>query len=240
MPDNDNRIEILTDSEIHELYGVPQFTDAQRERYFDLDESELTLLSPRNDAITNAYRVLLLGHFKHKPVILQFSFAEVKSDLDYIRKKYKFHLSLTKADISRTQKSRFYESILNFSGFEYFDEDKHQLTAFVSRVANQIAEPREVFDCCVTYLHERKVAIPAYSTMQKAISQGIKLEEKTLEKKLLAHLSIDDLKTMKQMAVAEDNKPLITRIKKLPKTFQKKEVYAEVEVFKKLRIYFRA
>lgn len=84
MPENDNRIEILTDSEVHELYGVPQFTDAQRERYFDLDDSEIVLLSPRNDAITNAYRVLLLGHFKHKPVILQFSFAEIKSDLDYM------------------------------------------------------------------------------------------------------------------------------------------------------------
>lgn len=47
MPDNDNRIEILTDSEIHELYGVPQFTDAQRERYFDLDES-LTGTKPRS------------------------------------------------------------------------------------------------------------------------------------------------------------------------------------------------
>lgn len=109
----------------------------------------ISLLSPRNDAITNAYRVLLLGHFKYKPVILQFSFAEMKSDLDYIRKKYKLHLPLTKSDISRTQKSRFYESMLNFSGFEYFDEDKHQLTAFVSRVANQIAEPREVFDSCI-------------------------------------------------------------------------------------------
>lgn len=238
MPENDNRIEILTDSEIHELYGVPQFTDAQRERYFDLDDSETVLLSPRNDAITNVYRVLLLGHFKHKPVILQFSFAEIKSDLDYIRKKYKLHLSLTKADISRTQKSRFYESVLNFCGFEYFDESKHQLTAFVSRVANQIAEPREVFDTCVTYLHERKIAIPAYSTMQKTISHGIKLEEKTLEKNLLAHLSTDDLEIMKQMAVAEDDKPLITRIKKLPKTFQKKEVYTEVEVFNKIKDIF--
>ena len=43
---------------------------------------------------------------------------------------------------------------------------------------------------------------------------------------------------MKQMAVAEDNKPFITRIKKLPKTFQKKEVYAEVEVFNKIKDIF--
>lgn len=237
---DDKRLNILTDSEVDDLYGVPEFTDAQRDEYFYLDDAEQALISRNNDGITNAYRVLILGHLKHKPVIHQFTFAEVKADLDYIRKKYQFRFSLIKAEINRTQRSRIYDSILNFAGYERFDEEKHQLTRFVSRVADQIAEPREVFDRCVSYLAEldKPVAIPAYSTLQKIISEGIKLEEKTLENRLLSKLSTADLGKLRKMAVAEDEKPLITRIKKLPKTFQRKEIYAEVEVFNKIQEIF--
>lgn len=237
---DDKRLNILTDSEVDDLYGVPVFTDAQRDEYFYLDDAEKALIPPHNDGITNAYRVLILGHLKHKPVIHQFTFAEVKADLDYIRKKYKFHFSLIKAEISRTQRSRIYDSILNFTGYERYDEEKHQLARFVSRVADQIAEPREVFDRCVSYLAELKkpVAIPAYSTLQKVISEGIKLEEKTLEERLLSQLSTADLGTLRKMSIAEDEKPLITKIKKLPKTFQRKEIYAEVEVFNHIQDIF--
>src|SRR5690242_9251990 len=88
MADNDKRIEILTNSEVEELYCVPRFTDAEREFFFELDDAERALFSPRNDAITNAYRILLLGYFKYKPVILNPTVAEVKTDLVYIRNKY--------------------------------------------------------------------------------------------------------------------------------------------------------
>lgn len=237
---DDKRLKILTDSEIDDLYGVPAFTDAQRDEYFYLDDAEKVLVPPHNDGITNAYRVLILGHLKHKPVIHQFTFAEVKADLDYIRKKYQYRFSLIKAEISRTQRSRIYDSILNFAGYERYDEEKHQLARFVSQVADQIAEPREVFDRCVSYLAglEKPVAIPAYSTLQKVISEGIKLEEKTLENHLLSQLSTADLGTLRKMSIAEDEKPLITRIKKLPKTFQRKEIYAEIEVFNKIQDIF--
>ena len=237
---DDKRLKILTDSEVDDLYGVPAFTDAQRDEYFYLDDAEKALVPPHNDGITNAYRVLILGHLKHKPVIHQFTFAEVKADLDYIRKKYQYRFSLIKAEISRTQRSRIYDSILNFAGYERYDEEKHQLARFVSQVADQIAEPREVFDRCVSYLAglEKPVVIPAYSTLQKVISEGIKLEEKTLENRLLSQLSTEDLGTLRNMSVAEDEKPLITRIKKLPKTFQRKEIYAEIEVFNKIQDIF--
>ncbi len=79
---DDKRLNILTDSEVDDLYGVPEFTDAQRDEYFYLDDAEQALISRNNDGITNAYRVLILGHLKHKPVIHQFTFAEVKADLD--------------------------------------------------------------------------------------------------------------------------------------------------------------
>lgn len=238
MAGNDKRIEILTEAEVDELYCVPQFTDEQREKYFDLDEVEKVLNSRRNEGITNAYHILLLGYFKYKPVVLNFTVADVKADLIYIRNKYTLQLKLTQAELNSAQKSRIYNTILNFSGYSSYNESEHQLASFVSRVAAQIVEPREIFDNCVHHLNERKVAIPAYSTLQKIISHGVRLEEKLLEDRMLSLLSDGDYEKLKLMASAEDDKPLITRIKKLPKSFQQKEIYAEVAVFNKIKEVF--
>lgn len=238
MAESDNRISILEESEIDELYGVPQFTDAQRDHFFDLDEAEKSLISNRNDPITNAYRILLLGYFKSKPLVLNPTVAEIKEDLLYIRNKYRIPIKLTHAELTSTQKSRIYSAILNFCGCELFNEGKHKLTEFVIQLAKQIIEPRAIFDGCIHHLVARKVAIPAYSTLQKIISTGVRYEESAIEARLLARLTDNDLETLRKMASTEESHPLITRIKKLPKSFKRKEMYAEVEVLEKLRHIF--
>ena len=238
MVESDNRIHILEESEVNELYSVPLFNDLQKDIYFELDASEKAIFSRRNDAITNAYRILLLGYLKHKSVVLNPTLAEVKADLTYIRDKYKIPLKLTQATLDRTQKSRIYSTVLTFCGFELFDEDKHHLTDFVIQLAKQVIEPRAIFDGCIHHLVSRKIAIPAYSTLQKIISVGIHHEERFLEQKLLNQLSDEDFDAPRKMASTEENKPLITRIKKLPKSFQQKEMYAEVDILNKLQNIF--
>lgn len=238
MAEGGKRIHILEESEINELYNTPQFTDSQRDTYFDLDESEKALFSGRNEAIINAYRILLLGYLKHKPVILDPTLIDVKADLIYIRDKYKIPLKLTKAELTPTQKSRIYSTILAFGGYELFDEDRHCLTDFVVHLTKQVIEPRAIFDGCIHHLVSRKIAIPAYSTLQKIISVGIHYEERQLEQKLLDQLSKEDFDALKRMASSEEDKPLITKITKLPKGFQQKEMYAEVDVLNKLQDIF--
>jgi len=238
MTSYDHRIKILEESEINELYGVPVFTDAQREHFFTLDDSEKPLVSKNNDATTNVYRILLLGYFKYKPVILNPSLAEIKDDLIYIRNKYKYPFKLSTGELSQTQKSRIYNSIIKFSGFVTFNDEEHRLTDFVSNVVKQIIEPKAIFDSCIHYLAERRIPIPGYSTLQKIIANGIRAEESEVENKLSKNLSDEDITELQSMVSSEENQPLITRIKKLPKSFKKKEMYAELEVLEKLQPLF--
>ncbi len=238
MASADNRIEILTDSEINELYGVPRFSDAEREEYFVLHGKETALYSNRHDAITNAYGILLLGYLKYKPVLLDVSVDAVKSDLVYIRHKYDIPLKLTQAKLTPTQKSRIYQSILKYGGYQQFDESSNQLLDFVVQLTKQIVEPREIFDGCIHHLNATKVVIPGYSTLQKIISAGIKHEERELEGKILGRLTEQDLAALKSMALTEEDKPLITKIRNLPKSFQRKEMYSEIDVLNKLSNIF--
>jgi hypothetical protein len=84
----------------------------------------------------------------------------------------------------------------------------------------------------------RKIAIPAYSTLQTIISAGIPYEERLPEQKLLDQRSKENFDALKRIASSEEDKPLITKNRKLPKGFQQKEMYAEVDVLNKLRISF--
>lgn len=60
MVSTDNRIEILTESEINDLYAVPNLSEAEREEYFVLHGDETTLYSPRNEPIIAVIRSLVL------------------------------------------------------------------------------------------------------------------------------------------------------------------------------------
>lgn len=238
MASIDNRIVILSESEINELYAVPQFSDAEREEYFVLHGKETALYSNRHDAITNAYGILLLGYLKYRPVLLDISLNAVKSDLVYIRDKYDIPLKLNQAKLTPTQKSRIYQSILKFGGYQQFDESSNELLDFVVQLTKRIVEPKEIFDGCVHHLNALKIVIPGYSTLQKVISAGITHEERELEEKILSRLSEQDVVALKSMALAEEDKPLITKIRNLPKSFQRKEMYSEIDVLNKLSNIF--
>src|SRR5690606_33025925 len=92
-----------------------------------------------------------------------------------------------------------------------------------------------VFDRCIDYLSDHKVAIPSYSKLQKLINAGIHQEENQLQARVLELLGEEALQKLDQMAYAEEDKPMITLIKKLPKTFKPKEIHREIEVFNHIK-----
>ncbi len=63
MATNDHRLVILTSEEVGDLYGLPRFTDDERQLYFKLNASEQATAAMRRGS-TGVYLVLQLGYFK--------------------------------------------------------------------------------------------------------------------------------------------------------------------------------
>ena len=78
------RIEIITESEMSELYSIPLMSDDDRQHFFSLNDTELKVFNSRESVQIKTYFILLLGYFKYKPIILDFTLKDVKADLDYI------------------------------------------------------------------------------------------------------------------------------------------------------------
>lgn len=181
---------------------------------------------------------MLLGYLKYKPVWYSLDIDAVKVDLEFIRAKHDIKLNLRKAELTPTQKSRVYSTVLNFCGYQDFKESIHQLGVFVAKIADDLMEPREIFDRCVQYLMEHRVILPSYAILEKIIHSSLRKRQEFFQEKLLELIPKDNLLELDNMATAEDSRPLITLIKKFPKTFKPKEMDLEVSTFYKIQTLF--
>jgi hypothetical protein len=84
---NAHRLNILTPSEINELYSFPQFGDEERQQYFDMSAQELQSVEQRRSAI-GIFQALELGYFKAKRQFFAFELPDVMLDLHYLARHY--------------------------------------------------------------------------------------------------------------------------------------------------------
>ena len=63
------------------------------------------------------YFILLLGYFRSRPIIFNFSFAQVSNDLGYIRSKYFSDKDMSLDDLSPTTKTKLINKLLKYTGF---------------------------------------------------------------------------------------------------------------------------
>lgn len=88
MASESHRLSILSDDEIEDLYGLPRFTDDDRQLYFDLSSVEKAAAGDIRRASVAAHLILELGYFKAKRQFFAFELSEVENDLLYIIKTY--------------------------------------------------------------------------------------------------------------------------------------------------------
>ena len=81
-------INLLSKSEISDIYDIPDFNDHEREMYFALNEEEASMLSTFHTINTKVFFILQLGYFKAKHRFFQFDLQKVAVDIGFIGKKY--------------------------------------------------------------------------------------------------------------------------------------------------------
>src|SRR5680860_1857947 len=87
--ENNKRIQLLSDTEVEDLYALPEFNAAEQSLYFTLSKSEQIALNRYNNVKIKIYFILQLGYFKAKRQFFNFSLEEVKKNTKYIIKEYR-------------------------------------------------------------------------------------------------------------------------------------------------------
>ena len=88
MQKNKERIDLLPQAEIDNLYERPIFNDEERLLYFTLTESESLAAMRYANLRTKLYFILQLGYFKAKQQFYSFDIENVIDDAEFINKIY--------------------------------------------------------------------------------------------------------------------------------------------------------
>ena len=232
------RLTILHEAEINDLYGIPSLSLEGKRVSFALNDPEQDVIKSIRDRNHKCYAIALLGYFKIKPIQHNPPYKELQEDLTFIAEEYFAKFKVPRFSVSRMQKARIYDKILNLQGFKTWDAKQHQepLISYLQKVAKSWIEPRFLFDACTEYLARNHIAIPKYTVLQRIISQVIKQERKRLSDTLKATISAD---LAEKLADLVDGKSTLTvkELKQAAKSFNVSELEKELNVNKLIQTW---
>lgn len=186
----DKRLKILTNTEKQTIYSIPNFSPEEQKFFFKLDSTELSTFNAQRGINSKIHFILLLGYFRAVFRLFVLDEQNVKSDIAYILHAY---LPERTQEVVSFKNRKIHNShrkiILRLHGF--MEANRQILQSLLSKAEGlflQDSNPRYIFQELHQYLNRRKVILPAYSTMQKLISQAIFNQEN-----LLAQLIKDNL-----------------------------------------------
>ncbi|MBT6330921.1 MAG: DUF4158 domain-containing protein, partial [Kordiimonadaceae bacterium] len=232
----EKRTKILTESEVKEFYRPPTFTANDQRFFFALDVSEHEVCKKVRPRRARCMLMLLLGYFKAKPVVLIPRYHQIKVDLKFISQEVTTGPGFVPLTRGQKEKDRLYSKIFKLTGYQGWSTNTHLLPLldYLNAQAQAWLDPRHLFDSVIEYLSKHKIAIPAYSTLQKIISRVISQEQERLN-----HFINKTASNKLQQAIAnlfgDDAELNLSQLRQSAKNFTKAELKKELGVHRYLR-----
>ena len=155
-----HRLNILTPEEIEDLYGLPQFTDDDRNLYFDLSPPERSAVDARTTSV-GVYLALELGYFKAKRQFFTFDQDAVVDDLRYLLGQYFPGQTIESIKApSRPTRGAIQQAVLDLFSYRVCDSiAKTELEQKAQRIAALSTQP-EASSAISSARSARVIAVP--------------------------------------------------------------------------------
>jgi TnpA family transposase len=208
------------------------FSECDQRFFFALNDRELEVINRIRYRKHRVVAIALLGYFKSKPILLNPSFKSMQADLSYISELYFKELKYRRFSLKADQKSRLYERVLLLLGISNWNDIEHQagLVTYLREKANSWAAPRALFDAAIEYLALNKIAIPAYSTLQKIISQVLVQHQKAIQEQVKAACT-QALKGMLAELLSGEHTFTLKHLRQSARNFTGTELEKELQVY---------
>lgn len=202
-----------------------------------MDSETQKLVNELRRLETRVYFILLLGYFISRPIIFNFSFDDVAADLDYVRSKYFNGKDMVLAALSRTTKTKLVKKLLKHVSFSIYQRKLNNppLIERLNDVVKINLEPRYVFDECIAYFGQNRIALAGYTTLQDTISVVLTNERNRIEKVLHDCLSLDTRATLLKLLGANNTFTDLAKLKKMAKDFSASQITQELKTHKIIR-----
>lgn len=235
---NSQRLQILSQDEIAELYAVPLFSVTERSHYFLLPEDVLRSLKIRktNGRNTSArlWFILQYGYFKARHQFFNISYREAEEDAIFIMAHYLPNDPVPPQLPSRRIQGTLKNQILQWIQYRDDVSSANQLIAEkVAHFAKITPSVTEILSEVIRYLESEKIVLPAYTQLQDKIGAALKAEEQRLIEMMKRTLTQHTRESLQNLFSQDEGFYRITELKLDAKSFQTKEMTGEID---KLRL----
>lgn len=230
------RLSILSTEEIESLFGLPHFTEGERQIHFDLSPEEREAFDAARTITSGVHLVLQLGYFKAKAQFFVVSFDHARPDIDHILTRYfpGRHMEevgpLSKP--TRLAQQRIILGLLDYHLCGH--EEKQALVGFTQRAAMLSTQPKFILREVLEHLSSQRNVAPGYTSLQDLVSQAVTEERKRVTRMLDSTLSTDLQQSLNTLLHADDKIHLINVLKHEASDFSNKELRREVDRRKQL------
>ncbi|WP_395375731.1 Tn3 family transposase [Marinicella sp. W31] len=231
------RIQLLTETEINDLYDKPVFNAHERQEYFFLTKEEQSYLNKYNNARTRIFFILQLGYFKAKQQFFSFDFKDSTSDVEFL-KETMFQTTELKFEknISRIVRKQQIDDILKLTGYSNWKNDySSEVTDQISKLLRFFPQTHSALRQLFTYFEHKQIVIPTYRTLQDLFTIAYARENKRLDE-LMKSVPGKIQKTLANLLVNSGGITKFNDLRNDQKDFKFTAVRAEVNKANELRI----
>jgi len=230
LRDFSTRITILSAKMIEEIYGVPKFSEEERELYFAMDPKEQDITYSHSSPSSQLSFILQLGYFKAKKLFFTPTDDEIKEDVQFIGNRYLPGESFpVNPEISRGTWWNQQKRILQLCQYHDCDTSWRERIQEKARQSVRLSsKPIFIFRDLLAYLEKWRVVLPPYSAMQKIVSKAILEERSRLAALAEEHITVHTSKTLQELITTEESSYPLTTIKKEPRDFKHKQISKEL------------
>jgi hypothetical protein len=237
-----DRITILEDAEIEELYGRPRFTHDERIHYFALTPEERAAANGHYSLASRVLFILQAGYFKAKTLFFSFEIDEVADDVKHVLQQHypQYHDAALKSAIVKQTRHAQQHKLLELYGYRACaGAERAALGAKADQVVRISAKPIYVFQALVQYLESHRVVAPGYSFLQDVVSRALGKERGRLTSLLDTRLDEPTRKALDRLYLERDGGYGVTPLKQDPKDFSRNQMRREMARCRSLEPLYR-
>ncbi|GAA62462.1 hypothetical protein P20311_0235 [Pseudoalteromonas sp. BSi20311] len=140
-------------------------------------------------------------------------------------------------DLSRTTKTKLVSKLLKHVGFSIYQSkiNKAPLIGRLNDVVKINLEPRYVFDECIAYFGQNRIALAGYTTLQDTISTVLSNERNRIEVVLNENLTLSTKATLLKLLESNNTFTDLAKLKKMAKDFSASQIAQELKTHKIIR-----
>tara|TARA_R110002072_G_scaffold298269_2_gene471966 strand:+ start:12556 stop:15618 length:3063 start_codon:yes stop_codon:yes gene_type:complete len=234
--ENIERIQLISSTEVEELYARPEFNLHEQILYFSLTPTERASLEGFRNTQTRIHFILQLGYFKAKQQFFNISLDEVCSDVQFIVATYYSSANAGQftGTLSREYARKQRQEILSLFDYRNWSpQHTAEIESHISHLLRYYPKGHSAFRQLLAFFDHQKLVIPSYRTFQDMFSRAFTAEEQRLCA-LFSSMPASISEQLTRLVHRDDGITALNIIRADQKDFQYTAVKSEVD--KALRI----